>query len=155
MSTLTHNTTNRISSSAITTNNPTYSQSSTFNSDDNTSNTVNDCEPSITTPAAIGLATANLTSSTTNSDTSGCDSKRNVSTTFRSPANASDDPYASFYALNRTLSQPSLTTTSSSSTPSAPSPFNLMSQSSNTNLQFMSNPSGLFKLPNHMKMIDK
>ncbi|CAF1242021.1 unnamed protein product [Adineta ricciae] len=147
MSTLTHNATNQISSSSITTNNTTYSQSSSFNNDDNTSNTVNDCGPSTTTPAAIGLAAASLTSSTTNnttnSDTSGCDSKRNVSTPFRLPANTSDDPYATFYALNRTLSQPALTITSSSSSmPSASSPFNLMSQSPNSNLQFISNPSG-------------
>jgi hypothetical protein len=65
-----------------------------------------------------------------------CDSKRNVSTPFKLH---SDDPYAGFYALNRTLTQPSQPPPSSSS-------FNIISQSSNNNLQFISNPTGSFFL---------
>jgi len=67
-----------------------------------------------------------------------CDSKRNVSTPFKLHSNISDDPYAGFYALNRTLTQPSQPPSSSS--------FNIISQSPNNNLQFISNPTGSFFL---------
>ncbi|CAF1416846.1 unnamed protein product [Adineta steineri] len=185
MSSLTNNTTNRISSSSssITTNNTNYSQSSSFNNTNNNNNntnnnnnnnnnnavnTTNDCDTSISTssPAtstlgltAMGLAAASLASITannmTNSDNTECDSKRNVSTPFKLYSNTSDDPYASFYALNRTLSQPPPPPPSSSS---STSPFNIISQSSNNNLQFTSNPtgqsdSGAFKKIKHESLL--
>jgi len=147
MSSLTNNTTNRISSSSITTSNTTYSQSSSSFNNNNTTNTTNDCDTSISSSsssntlglAAMGLAAASLAAVTANnsinSDNPECDSKRNVSTPFKLHSNTSDDPYASFYALNRTLPPPSSTSTGTS-------PFNIISQSPNNNLQFVSNPTG-------------
>ncbi|UJR25172.1 hypothetical protein I4U23_006527 [Adineta vaga] len=157
MSTLTNNTTNRLSSSSITTSNNAYSQSSTFNNNDHTSNTNNDCDTSIPASSASsssssstpGLTAASLASiaanNTNNSDNSECDSKRNIPTPFKLPSNTADDPYSSFYTLNRTLSQPPPCLPQPpppSSTPNGSLSFNLMNQSSNNNLQFMSNPSG-------------
>ncbi|CAF0732272.1 unnamed protein product [Rotaria sp. Silwood1] len=169
MSNLTdNNTTNRILSSSITTSNNTYSQSSSFNN--RTTNTTNDCDGSIsssssqltTTSAlgltAMGLAAASLVSvtsnNTTNSDNTESDSKRNVSTPFKLHSNTSDDHYVNFSALNRTLSQPLPPSSSSSAT----SPFNIINQSSNNNLQFISNPtghsdSGAFKKIKHESLL--
>jgi len=151
MSSLTNNTTNRISSSSITTSNNTYPQSSSFNNNNsiNTANTTNDCDGSIsssssTTTSTLGLAAMGLAASlaaATNSDNTECDSKHNVSTPFKLHSNISDDPYASFYALNRTL-PPSVP--QPSSTPTGTLPFNIINQSPNNNLQFVSNPTGLF-----------
>jgi hypothetical protein len=153
MSSLTNNTTNRISSSSITTSNATYSQSSSFNNNNNnTANTTNDCDTSLLSSssttstlglAAMGLAAASLAAVTANnainSDNTECDSKRNVSTPFKLHSNTSDDHYASFYALNRTLPQ---SFPPPSSTPTGTSPFNIINQSPNNNLQFVSNPTG-------------
>jgi hypothetical protein len=91
----------------------------------------------------MGIATTNLAAATanntTNSDNTECDSKRNVSTPFKLHSNTSDDHYASFYALNRTLPQ---SFPPPSSTPTGTSPFNIINQSPNNNLQFVSNPTG-------------
>ncbi|CAF0794382.1 unnamed protein product [Rotaria sordida] len=164
MSNLTdNNTTNRILSSSITINNNTYSQSSSFNN--RTTNTTNDCDrsissssPSTTTTStlgltAMGLAAASLvavtSNNTINSDNIECDSKRNVSTPFKLHSNTSDDHYANFSALNRTLAQPPS---------SGSSPFNIINQSSNNNFQFISNPtghsdSGAFKKIKHESLL--
>lgn len=150
MSSLTNNPTNRISSSSITNTNTTYPQlASSFDNTTNTNtiNSANDCTgsgsslPSSTTAnplglAAMGLAVASLATATTNSDNTECDSKqRHVSTPFKIHSNISDDPYASFYALNRTLPSPS-------SNPTGALPFNLINQCANNNLPFVSNPTG-------------
>ncbi|CAF2078299.1 unnamed protein product [Rotaria magnacalcarata] len=172
MSSLTdNNTTNRILSSSSTTSNTTYSQPSSFNN--RTSNVTNDCDGSGSTSSsatttlgltAMGLAAASLaavtTNNTINSDNTESDLKRNMSTSFKLPSNTSDDHYASFCTLNRTLCQ--ATTSSSSSSSSAAtngtSPFSIISQSSNNNLQFMSHPtghsdSGAFKKIKHESLL--
>lgn len=87
MSSLTNNTTNRISSL---TNNTIFSQSSFIN-DNDTGNT---------TTTTLGLTSMGLAAGTANAE---CDSKRNLSSKV-------DDHYASFYALNRTLPPPTGTT---------------------------------------------
>ncbi|CAF1073770.1 unnamed protein product [Adineta steineri] len=145
MSSLTNNTTNRILSSS---NNTTFSQSSSssssspFINNNDTSNITNNTDTSTSTLGltAMGLAavTANNTSITE------CDSKRNISSKL-------DDPYASFYALNRTLPPPH--------PPTGTSPFNIINQSSNNNnLQFNTNPtghsdSGAFKKIKHESLL--
>lgn len=113
MSSLTNNTTNRISSS---TNNTIFSQSSFINDNDNPN----------TTTTTLGLTAMGLAAATANNTTNTeCDLKRNLSSKI-------DDHYASFYALNRTLPPPTGTT-----------PFNLINQSSNNNLhQFVTHPTG-------------
>ena len=58
-----------------------------------------------------------------------------MSTPFKLHSQTPDDHYASFYALNRTLPQPP-------PPPSGTSPFNIINQSPNNNLQFVSNPTG-------------
>lgn len=155
MSSLTNNTPNRILSSSITNTNTTYPQlASSFDNPTN-NNTGNDCTGSVSSPpsssstttgatgnplglAAMGLTAASLNSTTTNSDNAECDSKqRHVSTPFKIHSNISDDPYASFYALNRTLPSPS-------SNPTGALPFNLINQSSHNNLPFAPNPTGSF-----------
>ena len=152
MSSLTNNTTNRISSSSITNTNTTYPQlASSFDNttNNNAINTTNDCTGSGSSPpslssttanplglAAMGLAAASLATATNNSDNTECDSKqRHMSTPFKIHSNISDDPYASFYALNRTLPSPS-------SNPTGALPFNLINQSVNNNLPFTSHPTG-------------
>lgn len=134
MSSLTNNTTNRISSSSITTSNTTYSQSSTsFNTNTNTSNTTNDCDGSIPSSSPRSITPTNNTLALT--DNTDYNSKGNTSASFKLPLNSADDHYANFYALNRTLTQPI-------PPPSSTSPFNLISASSTNNLQFVSNPTG-------------
>jgi hypothetical protein len=152
MSSLANNTTNRISSSSITTNNTTYSQPlSSFTN--NTNNSTNDCDASSSSSSsttttmlgltAMGLAATSLATmpnnnNTINSNNTECDSKRHITSSsipFKLHSNTTDDPYASFYALNRTLPQPP-------PVPTGTSPFNLISQSPNNNLQFVSNPTG-------------
>lgn len=160
MSSLTNNPTNRISSSAMTTSNSTYSQSSiSFNNNNNTTHTTADCDGSIPSSSSrsatptnntlgltgMGLSAAGLgnptSNNSTNLDNTDCDSKLHVSSPFKLPSNSADDHYANFYALNRTLTQP---LPPSSST----SPFHLLSPSSTNNLQFISNPTGDFQLLN-------
>jgi hypothetical protein len=113
MSSLTNNTTNRISSSSNNTIFSSPSSSSFINENNNNNNSNTD------TTTAMGLAAA-----TANVSNTECDLKRNLSS-------KPDDHYASFYALNRTLPPPTGT-----------SPFNIINQSSNNNLQFTSNPTG-------------
>ena len=117
MSSLTNNTTNRISSSS---NNTIFSQPSAFiNDNDN---------PTNASPTTLGLTTMGLAAGTANnpnnSSNPDCDLKRNQSS-------KSDDHYANFYAINRTLPPPPGT-----------SPFNIINQSSNNNLQFVTSPTG-------------
>jgi hypothetical protein len=123
MSSLPNNTTNRISSSS---NNTIFSQTSSFINENNNNNNSNTDTSTTTTLslAAMGLA-ATTANNTGNSSSTECDLKRNLSS-------KPDDHYASFYALNRTLPPPTGT-----------SPFNLINQSSNNNLQFPTNPTGL------------
>ena len=128
MSSLTNNNpTNRIPSSSaapgINANNSTYSQGLGF-----INNTTNDCDGSSSTSTTLGLTAA----------ANDRDAKRsNPSTPFKLYPNPSDDPYASFYALNRTLPQAPLPPPSSGN-----SPFHLINASPNSNLQFVSNSSG-------------
>src|ERR1700722_19517469 len=108
MSSLTNNTTNRISSSSSSSTTTTYPSavSQTTSSSSFNSNTV-ECTTSTSIGlAAMGLAAASLAAASANGDE--CDSKVNVSsssTSLKLHHNTSDDPYASFYALNRALPQ--------------------------------------------------
>ena len=153
MSSLTNNTTNRISSSSITTSNTTYSQSSTsFNNNNNNTNTTNDCDGSVPSSSSRSTTPANNTLILTGKslinklvlldnnrkvilDNTDYDSKGNNSLPFKLPSNSTDDHYANFYALNRSLTQPI-------PPPSSTSPFNLISPSAANNLQFVTNPTG-------------
>jgi hypothetical protein len=130
MSSLTNNTTNRISSSS---NNTIFSQPSSFINNNENSNTTTDTNTSSTTPNTLGLTAMGLApitaNNTSNSSNTECDLKRNISSKL-------DDHYASFYALNRTLPPPPPTT--------GTSPFNIINQSPNNNLQFVTNPTGSF-----------
>ncbi|CAF4741377.1 unnamed protein product, partial [Rotaria magnacalcarata] len=75
----------------------------------------------------MGLAAGTVNNASSNSSNTECDSKRNLSSKL-------DDHYASFYALNRTLPPPPLPPPASSA---GASPFNIINQSSNNNLQFV------------------
>ncbi len=118
MSSLTNNTTNRISSSS---NNTIFSQPSSFINENNNNNNNSNTD----TTTTLGLAAMGLAATTANVSNTECDLKRNLSS-------KPDDHYASFYALNRTLPPPTGT-----------SPFNIINQSPNNNLQFTPNPTGL------------
>ena len=128
MSSLTNNNpTNRIPASSaapgINANNSTYSQGLAF-----INNTTNGCDGSSSTSTTLGLAAA----------ANERDAKRsNPSTPFKLHPNPSDDPYAGFYALNRTLPQAPHPPSSSGN-----SPFHLINASPNNNLQFVSNSTG-------------
>ena len=157
MSSLIDNTSNRISSSSIMTNNTTYSHSPS--SGNCAINATNDCNRPISSSsssspssssstttkadlAAMSLTTTNPTVATandsTNSENAKYDSKLNTSTSFKSYSNASSDYNAGFWVLNRTVSQPP----PSSSVMTGTLPFNIISQSSNDILQFASDPTG-------------
>lgn len=176
MSSLTTNTTNRISSSSITTSAPTYSQPSSFNhnqsnnnnNNNTTSNTTtgNDVEtamPPLSSASApldlpvMGLTATNLAPTATNNGENGdCDAKNTAATPFKLPSSGTDDPYASFYALNRTLAQPPPPPPPPSS--AGPPSFNFIGQAPNPNLQFMSHPtgqsdSGAFKKIKHESLL--
>ncbi|CAF0743821.1 unnamed protein product [Rotaria sordida] len=153
MSTLTNNTRNRISSSSNNTNFSQPSSSSTFINNNENPNTTNDTDISSSTTStststtlgltAMGLAAVTANNISSNSSNTECDSKRNVSSKL-------DDHYTSFYALNRTLPPPPPT--------SGTSPFNIINQSSNNNLQFVTNPtghsdSGAFKKIKHESLL--
>ncbi|CAF1348803.1 unnamed protein product [Rotaria magnacalcarata] len=138
MSTLTNNNRNRISSSS---NNTTFSQSSSpFINNNETNNTTNDADILSSTTSTsttlgltgMGLAAGTVNNASSNSSNTECDSKRNLSSKL-------DDHYASFYALNRTLPPPPLPPPASSA---GASPFNIINQSSNNNLQFVTNSTG-------------
>ena len=155
MSSFTNNTTNRISSITSNNNNNSYLQGLTFHNNVNNGNeTNNECDGSSSSTsthhlaaasstslglAAMGLAAASLAAVTTNNvNMTENDAKRTNSsaTPFKLNHNPSEDPYASFYALNRTLAQPG------APPPPGSTPFNLISQSPNHNLQFPPNPTG-------------
>jgi hypothetical protein len=126
MSSLTNNNTNRISSSS---NNTIFPQPSSFINNNENPNTTTDSNTSSTTLGLTAMGLAAVTgNNTSNSSSIECDSKRNLSSKL-------DDHYASFYALNRTFPPPP---------PSGTSPFNIINQSSNNNLQFIPNPTGKF-----------
>ncbi|CAF1670151.1 unnamed protein product, partial [Adineta ricciae] len=125
MSSLTNSTTNRISSSS---NNP------AFITNNDTTNLTNPSEsPVQSTLTSMGLAAATA-SHTSNVES---DSKRKL-----------DDPYANFYALNRTLPPPPIGSTT----------FNVNNQSSMNNSPFITNStdhsdSGAFKKIKHESLL--
>lgn len=149
MSSLPNNATNRIST-PNNSNNTTYLSGLTFN--DGGGEVNNDCDgspsssPSNTATiglTAMGLAAASLAASVTNLPNLECESKRN-STPLKLHANTSDDSYAAFYGLNRTLSGQSPSNPPCSNVSNNASPFNFIGQSSNSALQFANNAGGSF-----------
>ena len=85
------------------------------------------------TKGTLGLPAKGMASISTSIES---DSKRNGS--VRDSLNVCEDPYASFYALNRTLTQPP----PPPPPPTGASPFHLINQSPNQTLDFVANSTG-------------